>query len=263
MRPCFATSLLLVSCMNVVAQTDFTLGTKTLIYACAIGFGFLAAWDAVDVLQKRDFDHLYLVSLPLLLGCLAGLVYLLKHRLVLSETSICQYGFRTKRILLEDIESITEHLGSYLIKAGKTSIRITTDLQHKEAFKNQIISQFQLLDTARHRIPGQGLAADYVSKLVHQIRHMAQKGLQAESLVKVDPSLFGQLDEPTYYVVYEHPMHDFLHRAYITELLPLKALLGQYDETFTTPKISIWVLPQSLAWFIFCSPEELIFYASN
>jgi hypothetical protein len=249
--------------MHVVAQTDYTLGTKTLIYITTIGFGLVAGWDAADVWHKKDFTHLYFISIPLLLGCIAGLCYLVKHRLVLSETRLWQYGFRTKSIPLEEIESITEHLGAYLIKAGNTHIRITTDLQHKDTFKNQVITQCQQLDTARYPVPGQGLKTEYVTKLVQQIRQMVDKGIQHESLVRVDNSLLEQLIEPTYYIVYEHPLHDFLHRAYDTELSQVKAFLYQYNEFTPALSIGIWILPHSLEWLLLRTEEELVFYASE
>ncbi|GAA4502373.1 hypothetical protein GCM10023172_25680 [Hymenobacter ginsengisoli] len=259
--------------MKVVAQTDFNLGTKILIYSCVVGFGLLVTWDAIDVPQRKDFErkdferkdfgHLYFISLPLLLGCITGFFYLIRHRLVLTETCLWQYGFRAKSILLEDIESITEYMGSYLIKDDKTSIRITTDLRHKDTFKNQVIQQFQQLDKARHRIPGQELATEYANKLVQQIRHMVDKGLQSESLIKIAPSLLEQLVEPTYYVVYEHPTHEFLHRAYNTKLSLLKSFTQQYSEDITTSKTDAWILSQSLEWFILCSTDGMFFYANN
>jgi hypothetical protein len=249
--------------MHVVAQTDFNPGTKTLIYTCTIGFSLLAAWDAADALPKRDFGHLYFVSIPLFLGCVAGFIYLIKHRLVLSETTLWQYGFRTKSIPLEDIESITEHLGSYLIKAAKTSIRITTDLQHKDTFKDQVIIQFQRLDAVRHHIPGQELGTEYIGKLLQQVRHMVDKGIQNKSLVEVDISILEQLVEPTYYLVYEHPIHDFLHRAYDTQLGQLKAFICQYNNAIPALKTGVWVLPHSLEWLILCTEGDLFFHASN
>jgi len=245
--------------MHVVAQTDYSPTTKTLIYACTIGFGLLAAWDAVDTVSKRDFGHLSFVSIPLLLGCVAGLVYLLKHRLVLSETTLWQYGFRTKSIPLEDIESITEYLGSYLIKAAKTSIRITTDLQHKDTFKEQIIAQFQQLDATRYHIPGQVLETGYVNKLLQQVRQMVAKSIQNKSLAEVDTSLLEQLVEPAYYVVYEHPIHDFLHRAYDTEISQLKSFIYQYTNTIPVHARGIWILPHSLEWLILCTEGDLFF----
>ncbi len=227
------------------------------MYASTLGFSLVAVWEAVNVLHKKDFGQLYFICIPLLLGGVAGFIYLLRHQLILSETTLCQSGFRTKCILLEDIESITENLGSYLIKTDKNNILITKNLQHKDRFKDQVITQFQRIDAVRHSLPGQQLGTEYMHKLVTQIRQMVGADIQNANLVKADISLLEQLVDPAYYIVYEHSTHDCLYRAYDTEVNQVKAFICQHNDSTAAPDIRIWVLPHSKEWLILCVGSPL------
>lgn len=250
--------------MTVIARTDYTLGSKILIYMCVIVFSITALWDAFNSLHEKAYIHLSLVCLPLFLGSIAGFVYLTRHKLELTETTLWQYGFRTKSILLEDIEAISEYLGSYTIKSGKVSIRITTDLQSKDLFKEQLIAQFKQVDAERNRLPGTALSPEDSHNLILQVQHMVNTGVQADTILKADASIIDELSEPFYYLVYEHPNHDFLNRAYNTDVAQLQALLKQYVEPTGAPNMDVWVLPHSVEWLVYCSHEgELFFQRAN
>ncbi|MGI4822999.1 MAG: hypothetical protein ACRYFV_17460, partial [Janthinobacterium lividum] len=69
--------------MSVIARTDFTLATKVLIYTASSGSAILAAWNAIACLRTKDLGQLFVLSLPLFIGCIAGLIYALRHQLVL------------------------------------------------------------------------------------------------------------------------------------------------------------------------------------
>lgn len=238
--------------MAILARTNFTLGTKALIYGGTVGFGILAVWDAVDFLHTKDLEHLCLITIPLFIACVVGLVYATRHELILFDAELVQYGFRSKHILLEEIESIAENLGAYEIKANNTSIRITTDLQNKNLFKDQIIAQIKEIDKNKNHLPGRCLTVEDQHKIFEQIQHMINTGIETNTLFKADSTLFDQLTEPAYYLVYEHPVHSFLHRAYDTEGEQINSFLNQRTKSATIPGTNIFVMPHHLEWLILC-----------
>ena len=238
--------------MPILARADFTLGTKILIYGAAVGLGVLAIWDAINSLRTKDFGHLSLISIPLLIGCIVGFIYAIRHELILSDTELWQYGFRSKYIPLEEVESIAENMGAYEVKSANTSIRITTDLQNKNLFKDQLIAQIQEIDTNKNQLPGRRLTVEDQHKIFEQIQHMIDSGIQTDTLFKADASLFEQLTEPAYYLVYEHPVHSFLNRAYDTERQQVNSFLNQQTEAATAPGTNIFVMPHHLEWLILC-----------
>ncbi|WP_198979153.1 hypothetical protein [Hymenobacter sp. BT523] len=193
-----------------------------------------------------------MITIPLFIACVAGLVYATRHKLVLSDTELVQYGFRKKHIQLEQIESITENLGAYIVKSANNSIRITTDLQNKNRFKDQLIAQIQEVDLSKNYLPGNRLAAEDQHKIFEQFRHMIDVGTETETLFKADATLFEQLTESAYYLGYEHPVHSFLNRAYDIEGAELNTLLKQRTEEAYTSDSSIFILPHHLEWLILC-----------
>ena len=250
--------------MPIIARTDYTTPSKIFIYTTIIVIFITAAWSISNALPEKDFFYIYVYAIPSLIGCLAGFLYMLRHKLELTETTLWQYGFRTKSIILEDIEAISEYLGSYTIKSGKVSIRITTDLQSKDLFKEQLIAQFKQVDAERNRLPGTALSSEDSHKLILQVQHMVNTGVQADTILKADASIIDELSEPFYYLVYEHPNHDFLNRAYNTDVAQLQALLKQYVEPTGAPNMDVWVLPHSVEWLVYCSHEgELFFQRAN
>lgn len=238
--------------MVILARTDFALKTKTLIYGSTVGFGILAFWDAVDFLHTKNFEHLCLITIPLFTACVVGFVYATRHELILTDTELVQYGFRSKHISLEKIESIVENLGAYEVKANNMSIRITTDLQNKNLFKDQLITQIKEIDKNKNYLPGRYLAIEDQDKIFEQIQHMINTGIETGTLFKADSTLFEQLTESAYYLVYEHPVHSFLHRACDTEGEQVSLFLNQRTESATIPGANIFIMPHHLDWLILC-----------
>jgi hypothetical protein len=235
--------------MSVIARTDFTLATKVVVYTASSGSTILAAWNALDCLRTKDLGQLYVLSLPLFTGCMIGLIYVLRHQLVLTETALWQYGFGTKCIPLEEITSITEILGVYVVKSAATTIRITTDLQDNVLFKDKLTRQIQELDLAKNRVPGRRLTLKQQTQLLGQIQHMVDTGLQAGTLFEADSALFEHLTEPAYYLVYTHPVHAFLNRAYNAERQQLSLFLQQRLEA-STLAVNLFILPHHLEWLV-------------
>jgi hypothetical protein len=235
--------------MSVIARTDFTLATKVLIYTASSGSAILAAWNAIACLHTKDLGQLFILSLPLFIGCIAGLIYALRHQLVLSETALCQYGFDIKCIPLEEIISITEILGAYVVKSATTTIRITTDLQDNVLFKDKLTRQIQELDLAKNRIPGRRLTLKQQTQLLGQIQHMVDAGLQAGTLFEADSALFEHLTEPAYYLVYTHPVHAFLNRAYNAERQQTSLFLHNLLES-SSLSVNLFILPHHLEWLV-------------
>lgn len=235
--------------MSLIARTDFTLATKLFVYPVTFGFAILAACNAIDCLRTNNLAQLYVLSLPLFTGCVLGLIYALRHQIVLSETALRKYGFGTKCIPLEEITSITEILGVYVVKSATTTIRITTDLQDNVSFKDKLIRQLQELDIAKNRVPGRRLTLKKQTQLLGQIQHMLDTGLQAGTLFEADSALFEHLTESTYYLVYTHPVHAFLNRAYNVERQQLAVFLKQRLEA-STPAMTLFILPYHSEWLV-------------
>jgi len=250
--------------MKIIAQTDYTIGWKVFMYGCIMVFCATAAWTIPDALREKNFGYVYVYAVPSLIGCLAALFYLPRHKLELSETTLRQHGFFTKTIFLEDVEDVSENMGAYTIKSGKKSISITNGLQGKDQFKEQLIAQLKKADAEKNRLPGTALHFDESHNLILQIQHMVNMGIQADTMAKAAASPFiEQLSEPSYYLVYEHPNHDFLNRAYDTDGVQVKVLINRYIEPTGAPNMDVWVLPHGFEWLMFCGRDGELFYQSS
>ena len=246
--------------MPIVARTDYTISWKIFMYVTIVVISITSVWSISNALPEKDFFHIYVYAAPLLIGCLLGFIHLLKHKLELTETTLLQYGFRIKSIHLEDIEEFSENLGNYTIKSGQKSIVIANILENKELFKEQLIAQLKQVDAKRNTLPGTALPFEDGHNLILQLQHMVNTGERADSISKADASLIEELSEPFYYLVYEHPIHDFLNRVYDTDVAQLQALLKQYVEPTGAPNMDVWVLPHSIEWLVYCSHEGELFF---
>lgn len=246
--------------MPIVARTDYTISWKIFMYTTICVIGITAAWCISNALPEKDFFHIYVYYIPSLIACIAGFIYVLRHKLELTETTLLQYGFRTKNIPLNDIEEFSENLGNYTIKSGQKSIVIANILENTELFKEQLIAQLKQVDSKRNTLPGTALPFEEGHNLILQIQHMVNTGERADSISKADASLIEKLSEPFYYLVYEHPNHDFLNRAYNTDVAQLQALLKRYVEPAGAPNMDVWVLPHSVEWLLYCSHEGELFF---
>lgn len=238
--------------MPILARTDFKLGTKILLYGSTIGFGILAVWDSIGCLRTKDFGHFWLIAIPVLIACVAGVIYTTRHELTLSDMELVQYGFRRKHIPLEQIISIVENLGAYEVKSPDTSIRITTDLQNKNLFKDQLIAQIQEIDANKNQLPGRRLNAADQHNIFEQFQHMVNTGIETETLFKTDASIFEQLTEPAYYLGYEHHIHSFLNRAHNAEQALVNSFLKERNEAAFASDSSLFIMPHHLEWLILC-----------
>ena len=244
--------------MNIIASTDFSLLWKVFLYPTIIGFVFLGLWDGVDSWQTNAKGQLYLIDIPFFSACVAGLIYLIRHKLLLTESELWQYGFSTKCLKLDAIESITEYLGSYSISSGKVSIRITTDLQDKDLFRETIIYRIKQIDLEQNVLPGRRLNSVEQARLFEQVHYMIAQGRQNNTMYEADNLIFNDLSDANYYLVYEHPIHDFLYRAYYADLTSLKIFLAKYI-TSQKSDLNIGILPLSLKWLIGCNREGKFF----
>lgn len=249
--------------MKIIARTDFAPWIKLLLYLGCAGFAILAVWVAMDAVRTRNYADLYFPAIPLFLGCIAGLVYNFRHRLVLSETHLWQYGFSTKCIALDAIGSITNNAGADVISSGNTTIRLTTDLHHKNAFKAQLLARVQAIDHAENALPGRQLETAHFNKLLEQAHYLVHSGAEDGSLFEADASIFEELNESAYYVVYEHPVHQFLHRAFLAEAAHLQTFITERILPVSTPGYTLWLLPLSLEWVIGCTEDGDILFKSS
>ena len=245
--------------MPIITQTDFTRKWKIFMRTTAVVIGSTAAWSGMQELKAEDFSHLYLISIPVFLACIAGLIYSVRHKIVLTDQALWQYGFLTKCIPLADIERISENKSAYLIKAGKKSINITSELHDQFLFKDKLLARLQELDREKNSMPGRELGLEDQQKLFEQIQMLLDRADQEDTALKVDASFCEQLSDPAYYLVCDYFVHGSLHRAYDTESPLLRIFLQKRISLTTGPGMTLFILPHHLNWLFTCSNDGDLF----
>ncbi|HEX8656906.1 MAG TPA: hypothetical protein VF690_05205 [Hymenobacter sp.] len=184
--------------------------------------------------------------------CAVGLVYARRHRLELTETALWQHGFRAKCVPLADTTALADNLGAYVVQSPRTTIRLTTDSHDQLGLKKRLVAQLQALDAAKNPLPGRRLSPDDQEKLFVQVHHVVETGTRTDTLFAADPALFAQLTKPAYYLVYEHPVRAFLHRAYDAEGPPVHTFLARRrrTEAAIAPGMNLFLLPRDLDWLL-------------
>jgi hypothetical protein len=91
-----------------------------------------------------------------------------------------------------------------------------------------------------------------------------QQELLTDSRERVTAAVFEQLllDTATYYVLYEHPVHEYLHRAYQTDGRQLKVFLAQRLNPRGGVGLDLWILSLQAPWLLACTHDNEI-YASK
>jgi hypothetical protein len=250
--------------MPIITQTDFTQQWKIFMRTTAVVIGSTAAWSGMQELKAEDFGHLYIISIPVLLACIAGLIYSARHKIVLTDQALWQYGFFTKGIPLTDIERISENKisgnkGAYLIKSAKKSINITPDLCDQIQFKDHLLARLQELDREKNRMPGRELSSESQQKLFEQIQLLLDRADQEDIKLEVDASFSNQLTEPAYFLVCGHIVHGSLNRAYDTESHLLRTFFHERIALPTGPGMTLFILPHHLKWLFICSNDGDLF----
>jgi hypothetical protein len=221
--------------------------------------GSTAAWSGMQELKAEDFGHLYIISIPVLLACIAGLIYSARHKIVLTDQALWQYGFFTKGIPLTDIERISENKGAYLIKSAKKAINITPDLCDQIQFKDHLLARLQELDREKNRMPGRELSSESQQKLFEQIQLLLDRADQEDIKLEVDASFSNQLTEPAYFLVCDHFVHGSLNRAYDTESHLLRTFFHERIALPTGPGMTLFILPHHLKRLFICSNDGDLF----
>jgi hypothetical protein len=67
------------------------------------------------------------------------------------------------------------------------------------------------------------------------------------------------LDAATYYVVYEHPMHDYLNRAYQTDGRQVKVFLTEQLNQKGGVGLDLWILSLQEHWLLACTHDDDIY----
>jgi hypothetical protein len=245
--------------MPIITQTDFTQQWKIFMRTTAVVIGSTAAWSGMQELKAEDFGHLYIISIPVLLACIAGLIYSARHKIVLTDQALWQYGFFTKGIPLTDIERISENKGAYLIKSAKKAINITPDLCDQIQFKDHLLARLQELDREKNRMPGRELSSESQQKLFEQIQLLLDRADQEDIKLEVDASFSNQLTEPAYFLVCDHFVHGSLNRAYDTESHLLRTFFHERIALPTGPGMTLFILPHHLKWLFICSNDGDLF----
>jgi len=98
----------------------------------------------------------------------------------------------------------------------------------------------------RDIFPEPRLSTTFTESLLEQAHARWNESKTAQTWRPVTADVFNtllQLDA-TYFLLYEHPSHVYLHRAYRTLGQPLKAWLDKQMELDGEVGLDIWILPE-------------------
>lgn len=88
-----------------------------------------------------------------------------------------------------------------------------------------------------------------------------QQGLLTNSRERVTAAVFEQLlvNAATYYVLYEHPIHNYLNRAYQTDGQKLKVFLAKQLNQKGGVGLDLWILSLQEQWLLVCTHDDDIY----
>ncbi|MGI4734903.1 MAG: hypothetical protein ACRYG7_06950 [Janthinobacterium lividum] len=113
----------------------------------------------------------------------------------------------------------------------------------------------------RDVFPAPRLDITYIKPLLTTAHERWQQGLLADSRERVTAAVFEQLllDATIYYVLYEHPVHEYLNRAYQTDGRALKVFLAERLNPKGGIGIDLWILSLEEHWLLACTHDDDIY----
>ena len=113
----------------------------------------------------------------------------------------------------------------------------------------------------RDIFPEPRLSTTSTESLLEQAHARWNASQTAQTWQPVTAEVFDTLllFDATYFLLYEHPSHVYLNRAYQTLGQPLKASLDKQMELDGEVGLDIWILPEQQDWLIGCNHDGDIF----
>jgi len=113
----------------------------------------------------------------------------------------------------------------------------------------------------RDVFPAPRLGLTPTNSLLATAHERWQQGMLTESRERVTAGVFEQLlmDAATYYVLYEHPIHDYLNRAYQTDGRQLKVFLAEQLNQKGGVGLDLWILSLQKHWLLACTHDNDIY----
>jgi hypothetical protein len=109
--------------------------------------------------------------------------------------------------------------------------------------------------------PAPRLESTYTNALLATAHKRWQQGQLTDSRERATAAVFTQLllDADTYYVLYEHPVHDYLTRAYQTDGRQLKVFLAERLNPKGGVGLDLWILSLQEQWLLACTHDDDIY----
>jgi hypothetical protein len=244
----------------------YKLSSRIMMGAILLAGMCLGVALAIEYINEGKPSMIYITGLPFFLISLFGLVYYLRFNMCLTANALQQTGLFTTTIHFEDITAIEEYMGSYNIKGKNTSIRITTDLEHKEKFRDTLSLKLQDLHGVSDELfPGQRLSDDEYQHLINKAGVVLSSNKIAGGLYKTDKSIFTKHihEQEKYYLLYIHFLHSFLNKGFIAHGKDISDFLLFQIDTERAEGIGAWVFSDDMEWLIGCDYDGEIFYKLN
>lgn len=110
----------------------------------------------------------------------------------------------------------------------------------------------------RDVFPTPRLGITLTNSLLATAHERWQQGQLTDSRERATAAVFEQLllDAATYYVLYEHPIHDYLNRAYQTDGQQLKVFLAERLNPKGGVGLDLWILSLQEHWLLACTHDD-------
>ena len=113
----------------------------------------------------------------------------------------------------------------------------------------------------RDIFPALHLDTVFTATLLKEIHRHVENYRNTGNWLRTDVGVFKDylIDNESYYLIYEHPMHIYLNRGYQSTKLDLQQFIDKRIELSGDIGLDIWVLPVNKNWLISCNHDDDIF----
>jgi hypothetical protein len=123
------------------------------------------------------------------------------------------------------------------------------------------LAALNLESMKRDVFPAPRLGVTLTNSLLATAHERWQQGQLTDSREQVTATVFKQLlvDAATYYVLYEHPIHSYLNRAYQTDGQQLRVFLAERLNPKGGVGLDLWILSLREHWLLACTHDNDIY----
>jgi hypothetical protein len=115
----------------------------------------------------------------------------------------------------------------------------------------------------RDHFPGSRITTRQTEELLGEVFRILDFNQTEEGrLPWADASIFDWRIEAQlpYYLIYQHPVHEYMNKGYYTGGKELKDFLAQRINPERGEGSDVWILPMAADWVIGCNHDGCIFY---